>query len=117
MESDTDHARLVEQAQLGDEKCLEQLTRAAQERLRVDVYRLTLDAELTGDIVQETILEMLKILSELKEADKFWPWLYRIALNKIRHHRRSYLASPQGPDKATARQPVPSKITIHSHSA
>jgi len=89
MESDTDHPRLVEQAQLGDEKCLEQLTEAAQERLRVDVYRLTLDAELTADIVQETILEMLKILSELKEADKFWPWLYRIALNKIRlHHRR-----------------------------
>ena len=31
---------------------------------------------------------MLKILSELKEADRFWPWLYKIAKNKLRLHKR-----------------------------
>jgi RNA polymerase sigma factor (sigma-70 family) len=31
----------------------------------------------------------LKILDELKEADQFWSWLYKIALNKLRlHHRK-----------------------------
>ena len=79
---------LVKQAQLGDKDSLSRLTRLAEERLRVDVYRITLTEDLTHDIVQESLLEMLKILSELKEADKFWPWLYKIALNKVRHHHR-----------------------------
>ena len=89
MENNIDHVKLVKEAQLGDKQCLEQLSKAARQRLRVDIYRLTLEADLTQELVQETILEMLKVLDELKEADRFWPWLYKIALNKLRlHHRR-----------------------------
>lgn len=89
MDKDIDHIRLVDQARLGDKESLEQLAKLAQESLRDDVYRMSLDAHLTDDIVQETILEMVKILGELKESDRFWPWLYKIALNKLRlHHRR-----------------------------
>ncbi|MHC4648400.1 MAG: RNA polymerase sigma factor, partial [Planctomycetota bacterium] len=89
MGNSVDYVRLVKQAQLGDKQCIDELTTAAQERLRVDVYRLTLEHDLTEDIVQESILEMLKILGELKEADKFWPWLYKIALNKLRLNKRT----------------------------
>jgi RNA polymerase sigma-70 factor (ECF subfamily) len=89
MEKDADYIRLVKKAQLGDRSSLERLSKEARRRLQVDVFRLTLKDDLTGDIVQETILEMLKILSELREADRFWPWLYKIALNKLRlHHRK-----------------------------
>ncbi len=89
MDKNIDHIRLVEQARLGDKKSLDQLVKLAQESLRDDVYRMCLDAHLTEDIVQETLLEMVKILGELKESDRFWPWLYKIALNKLRfHHRR-----------------------------
>ncbi|MHC4575354.1 MAG: hypothetical protein ACYS76_14695, partial [Planctomycetota bacterium] len=42
MERKIDCVRLVKGAQLGDKKCLERLTRAATERLRTNVYRLTL---------------------------------------------------------------------------
>ncbi len=89
MESDVDCVRLVKLAQGGDKECLEQLTKLAQQSLQEDVYRMTLERDLAQDIVQETVLEMLKILGELEEADRFWPWLYKIALNKIRLHRRA----------------------------
>jgi len=80
---------LVKGAQLGDKQCLDRLTKMAAEQLRVNIYRLTLEHDLTQDIVQETILKMLKVLGELKEAEQFWPWLYRIAINKLRlHHRK-----------------------------
>ena len=61
----------------------------ARRRLGEHVYRITLQANLTQDIVQESMLEMFKVLGKLKHADKFWPWLYGIAFNKIRHHNRS----------------------------
>ncbi|UCG48100.1 MAG: sigma-70 family RNA polymerase sigma factor [Phycisphaerales bacterium] len=89
MENSADYLGLVRRAQRGDKESLERLTELADERLRVDVYRLTLRDDLTGEIVQESLLEMFKVLGDLKEANKFWPWLYKIALNKLRlHHRK-----------------------------
>ncbi|MCF7973973.1 MAG: RNA polymerase sigma factor [Phycisphaerae bacterium] len=85
---DNDYVKLVERAQLGDKQGLELLTELAEERLREDVGRITLNLDLTQDIVQETLLEMLKKLGELKTADRFWKWLTQIAFNKINHHHR-----------------------------
>jgi RNA polymerase sigma-70 factor (ECF subfamily) len=82
------YIELIRKAQRGDKKALNSLAELAAERLRVYVYRLTLADDLTQEIVQETMLEMCRILGKLKDADKFWPWLYGIATNKIhRHHR------------------------------
>ena len=108
MENNTDCVRLVKRAQCGDKECLGRLTKAAEERLRTNVYRLTLEHHLTQDIVQETILEMLRVLNELKEADRFWPWLYKIALNKIRLHHRV--------EQHQRVVPVPAKRDVQSDS-
>ncbi len=89
MEKNSDYVQLVTQAQLGDKECLNRLAEAVNERLYTYVYRYTLSDELTEDIVQESILKMLEVLNELKEADRFWPWLFKIALNKIFGHRRA----------------------------
>ena len=56
--------------------------------MRVYVYRLVLDEESTQDIVQESMLEMFKILGKLKKVEMFWSWLYGIALNKVHRHYR-----------------------------
>lgn len=77
------YIELVEQAQLGDEQSLNRLAELARERLRVYVYRLTLSDDLTQDVLQESMLEMFKFLDKLEKADRFWPWLRRIAANKI----------------------------------
>jgi RNA polymerase sigma-70 factor (ECF subfamily) len=89
MEKNIDYVQLVTQAQLGDKECLNRLAEAVNERLYTYIYRYTLSDELTEDIVQESILKMLEVLNELKEADRFWPWLFKIALNKIFSHRRA----------------------------
>ena len=80
---------LIRRAQLGDKQCLEQLAQQVRERLRTYVYRLTQRDDLAQEIVQESLLEMCKVLGKLKKADRFWPWLYGIAVNKLRRHYRT----------------------------
>ena len=80
---------LVRRAQCGDKQCLDQLARQARERLRTYVYRLTQRDDLTQEIVQESLFEMCKVLGKLQKTDRFWPWLYGIAVNKLRRHYRT----------------------------
>ncbi len=88
MNENLDYIEFVEKAQHGDKKSLNYLAEMARERLRLYVYRLTLNDDLAQEIVQECMLEMCRILGKLKRADRFWPWLYGIAINKLhRHHR------------------------------
>lgn len=88
MEMQANYIELVEKARRGDRQSLNQLAAVARERLRVYVYRLTLKEDLTQEIVQESLLEMCRVLGKLKQTDRFWSWLYGIATNKLhRHHR------------------------------
>ncbi|MCP4260764.1 MAG: RNA polymerase sigma factor [Planctomycetes bacterium] len=80
---------LIRRAQNGDRQSLEQLAGQVRERLRTYVYRLTQKDDLAQEIVQETLLEMCKVLGKLKNNDRFWPWLYGIAVNKLRRHYRT----------------------------
>ncbi|MHC4394496.1 MAG: RNA polymerase sigma factor [Planctomycetota bacterium] len=95
MNDNRDYTELVRQAQLDDKGSLDKLTELVQPRLYAYVYRIMLQKDLVQDIVQETMLEMFKVLGKLEKADRFWPWLRAIAFNKIRHqykkdyHRRT----------------------------
>ncbi len=86
MIDDKRHGEWVKKAQLGDKDCLNRLAEAARVHLSEYVLRLTLEEDLTQDIVQECILEMFKVFNKLRRADRFWPWLEGIAFNKIRSH-------------------------------
>ena len=89
MSDQLDLTELTKRAQRGEKEALDRLAELAVTRLRVYVYRLTLQEDLTQEIVQETLLEMVKILGKLKRSDRFLPWLYGIATNKLRHYYRS----------------------------
>jgi RNA polymerase sigma factor (sigma-70 family) len=80
---------LIKGAQHGNRQCLEELARQAKERLQVYVYRLTQQQELTAEIVQESLVEMFKVIGKLRESDRFWPWLYGIATNKLHRYYRT----------------------------
>ncbi|MFC1763333.1 RNA polymerase sigma factor [Planctomycetota bacterium] len=89
MSEQLDFMELAQRAQRGDKGALDRLAELAAKRLRVYVYRLTLQEDLAADIVQETMLEMCRVLGNLKRTDRFLPWLYGIATNKLRHYYRS----------------------------
>jgi RNA polymerase sigma-70 factor (ECF subfamily) len=77
---------LVKLAQQGHSNSIDLLARKAEGRLRAYVYRVTLDYELTEDLSQEALLQMVKSLDGLNKAESFWPWMYRIAQSKIQQH-------------------------------
>jgi RNA polymerase sigma factor (sigma-70 family) len=79
---------LVYEAQLGNKGGIERLTELARERLFPYIYRLTLDYNLSQDILQETILFMLQSINKLEQVEHFWHWLFRMALGKVQHHYR-----------------------------
>jgi len=89
MDRQASEIELVERAQQGDKASLNRLAEMARERLRVYVYRITQKDDLTQEIVQESLLEMCKILGKLQKTDRFWPWLYGIATNKLHRHYRT----------------------------
>ncbi|MEJ2705648.1 MAG: sigma factor, partial [Sedimentisphaerales bacterium] len=80
---------LVSQARLGGQNAMSLLAQRAMERVRAYVYRVTLDSDLTEDLSQEVLLQMVKSLDDLHAAEHFWPWLYRIAQNKIKQHYKA----------------------------
>ena len=89
MDQKLDQLELIRRAQCGDRQCLGQLAKQARPRLYTYVYRLTQQDDLAQEIVQESLLEMCKVIGKLKKADRFWPWLYGIAVNKLRRFYRT----------------------------
>ncbi|MHC4118141.1 MAG: RNA polymerase sigma factor [Planctomycetota bacterium] len=93
--------KLVRLAQQGRQDCMNRLAAEAEGRLRAYIYRVTLDHDLTQDLSQEALLQMVKSLKDLKKAERFWPWLYRIAQSKIQQHfkaKRRKTAFSESPD-------------------
>lgn len=84
--SETEYIELVKQAQQGNEESRNRLAEISRDRLRMYVYRLTLDADLTEDILQESMLEMFKFLDKLERTEGFWSWVLRIATNNVKDH-------------------------------
>jgi RNA polymerase sigma-70 factor (ECF subfamily) len=81
---DKDYAELVRQARLGDKHSLEVLAARVRGRLYAYVYRMVLSPDVAEEIVQETMLEMVRVFDKLDEPDNFWAWLRGMAFNKTR---------------------------------
>ena len=89
MVDDREYVELVRRGQLGDREVINLLAGKVRQRLCQHIYRITLRDDITQDVVQESLLEMSKILGKLQDADRFWPWLCGIASRKLRRHYRS----------------------------
>jgi len=79
---------LAKQATLGDSESLSRLCELSQGRLYAYIYRIALCSDTSNDIKQETMLEMCKSITNLKDAEKFWPWIRSIAYHKICNYYR-----------------------------
>ena len=79
---------LIRNAGSGNQDSLNQLIDLARPKVQQYLYRMTLDHHETQDVVQETLIDMAKCLGQLEDQDKFWPWLRRIAFNKLKNMQR-----------------------------
>jgi RNA polymerase sigma-70 factor (ECF subfamily) len=80
--------RLVKQAQCGDSEAMSQLSQRVAERVFPYIQGLTLNYDLAEDILQETLMELVKSLNRVENPESFWCWVYRHAFGKAQHHFR-----------------------------
>jgi RNA polymerase sigma-70 factor (ECF subfamily) len=79
---------LLSEARSGSRRSMGRLAGIVRERLYPFVFRTTLDHDLTEDVLQETLLTMCRRIVCLREMDRFWPWMFRIAWSKLQDNRR-----------------------------
>ncbi|MHC4060765.1 MAG: RNA polymerase sigma factor [Planctomycetota bacterium] len=89
METENINLKLVHQAQHGDKNSLGQLAGLVEKRIYPFLYKVTLDHDLTQDLLQDTLLAMVRDITRLRNTGCFWPWTYRIAWNNIQQHLRN----------------------------
>lgn len=80
--------QLLCQARSGSRKSLGKLAVVVWKRLYPFVFRTTLNHDLTEDVMQETLLAVVRQVASLRESQRFWPWVYHIAWSKIQDSRR-----------------------------
>ncbi len=120
--NDTQLSELVEQARTGNKLSREHLLN----HLYGDIFRMVyyripsrMDAE---DVTQEICMQMIKSLPSLKDSRLLKPWLFRLALNRIKDfHRKkrilSFFGSPVEMDvnvqRSAASDADPAKNILH----
>ena len=106
---------LVRQGMKGQRDALGQLARNVEGRVSAYLCRVTLSRALTEDLTQEVLLTMVSSLGDLKDPDRFWPWLYRIAQSKIQQHFRTKQRHPVAPESRLYEELVARRADRHQH--
>jgi len=83
MSAENEHIILLAQASSGNRVGLGDLAGVVWQRLYPFVLRITLNHDMTEDVLQDTLLAMICGVESLRDPDRFWPWMYRIAYTKI----------------------------------
>jgi RNA polymerase sigma-70 factor (ECF subfamily) len=81
------------------------------------LFRLTGDFHLSEDLFQETFIKVFKGLSGFDGRAKISTWLYSIALNTLRDHKRRKVVPTHGlpdDDRLRARVPSPDESLIRA---
>ena len=83
MNDDNETIQILAEAQSGSQAGMGRLATIVWDRLYPFILRTTLNQDATEDILQETLLAMIRRIESLRDHKRFWPWMYRIAWNKI----------------------------------
>ena len=79
---------LVERARGGDRNAFNEIIVLHQDEIfRLVFFRIRSKAD-SEDLVQDIFMAAFKYLPQLKDSDRFRPWLYKIALNRVHDFRR-----------------------------
>jgi RNA polymerase sigma-70 factor (ECF subfamily) len=71
--------------------------------LKAQLTRVTRDADLAADLLQDAIVTALQKLEagEIEHRGQLDGYVYRVALNHLRNHRRKDKSAVSGPDELT----------------
>ncbi len=82
MIDDPSQAELVARAQAGDDQAFTELIQPYYSKICIYLARLISHDDRWHDLAQETFLQAWEKLPELRCAQQFTSWLYRIATNE-----------------------------------
>jgi RNA polymerase sigma-70 factor (ECF subfamily) len=88
MNDERGYIQFLAEARSGGQAAMGRLAVLVWERLYPFVLRTTQDRDAAEDIIQETLLTMLRRLGSLRDGERFWPWIYRIAWSRIQDRVR-----------------------------
>lgn len=80
--------QLLDPARSGSRPAMGHLAVIVRQRLHPFVLSMIPDADAAEDIVQETLLSVMLRLERLRDNSKFWPWVFRITMSKVRDYIR-----------------------------
>ena len=94
MKETEQYTLLVADAQAGDHNSMGHLAVIVRDRLYPHIFKTTMSHDRTEDILQETLLAMLRRIGSLRRIESFWPWIRQIAHSQIqesfrKQHRRT----------------------------
>jgi len=88
MSDDSGYIQVLAEARSGGQAGMGRLAVLVWERLFPFVLRAIRNRDAAEDILQETLLIMLRRLNSLRDCQRFWPWIYRIAWSKVQDRLR-----------------------------
>lgn len=80
--------RALALAAQGDEASWRQLVQTYAKRVHGLIYRQCSDGDLAQEITQATFVQVVQHLKGYREQGRFEPWLFRIAMNRLRDEMR-----------------------------
>lgn len=81
-------ALIVSLASKGDRVAFEELVRRRQSWIRNLMRRCCHDGSLADDLSQQVFMQAWRKIRQVKEPDRFGPWLKRLAINEWLQYRR-----------------------------
>ena len=88
MSDENGYIQFLAEARSGGQAGMSRLAVLVWERLFPFVLRTIRSRDAAEDILQETLLTMLRRLNSLRDGRRFWPWIYRIAWSKVQDRLR-----------------------------
>ncbi len=73
---------VLQRARLGEAAALEQLYRWFEKPVFTLALRITGDAEEAAEVLQETMLKLLRRIGDYRSDAPFWGWLRQVAVNE-----------------------------------
>jgi RNA polymerase sigma-70 factor (ECF subfamily) len=80
--------RLVERARAGDNAAFRELVDLEADRCFAVAYRIVRDRDRAHDAVQRSLLQAWRDLPQLRDPNRFEPWLYRLLVRACWEERR-----------------------------